>query len=421
MKLFRKASETGPGVYRQSLGQAQWTRRDYAHLSDEAYVKNVIGYSCVRKIATAVARLPLQVFETENKETEIENAPILDLLRRPNSKQSQKELLESFVSFFELSGNGYMEATEVGGTVKELHVLRPDRMSGKLDPRGEVSQWIYKVGNFTHVFDQANVSFKQDPIMHLKKFHPTDDIYGLSSIEPAAYSIDLHNQADKFNKSLLDNSAVPTGMFTWKKQDEGVSPERFKSFAEKVKEKFSGPWSTGEPIVTGGDWDYTQLGLSVEDMALVETKRDAARDAATSWNVPPMLLGIPGDNTYSNYQEAIKAFYRDAVIPTADTVFEKISIFLSPTFGMFYLTYDEDKLGALAVERALLWDQVGKATFMTVNEKRNKVGLEDIEGGDVLLIPSGVIPLEDLSLEPIPGGPEPVDDKSGNPFLRSVK
>ena len=41
----------------------------------------------------------------------------------------------------------------------------------------------------------------------------------------------------------------------------------------------------------------------------------AAREIALAFGVPPMLLGIPGDNTYANYQEANRVFWRQTVLP----------------------------------------------------------------------------------------------------------
>ena len=43
-------------------------------------------------------------------------------------------------------------------------------------------------------------------------------------------------------------------------------------------------------------------------MDFIEAKHVAAREIALALGVPPMLLGIPGDNTYSNYQEATRSF-----------------------------------------------------------------------------------------------------------------
>ena len=52
------------------------------------------------------------------------------------------------------------------------------------------------------------------------------------------------------------------------------------------------------------------MSLSPKDMDFMEAKHAAAREIALAFGVPPMLLGIPGDNTYSNYQEANRVFWR---------------------------------------------------------------------------------------------------------------
>ncbi len=39
-------------------------------------------------------------------------------------------------------------------------------------------------------------------------------------------------------------------------------------------------------------------------MDFIEAKNSAAREIALAIGVPPILLGIPGDATYSNYAEA---------------------------------------------------------------------------------------------------------------------
>ena len=53
-------------------------------------------------------------------------------------------------------------------------------------------------------------------------------------------------------------------------------------------------------------------------MDFIEAKHAAAREIALAFGVPPMLLGIPGDNTYANYAEANRAFWRQTVLPLVD-------------------------------------------------------------------------------------------------------
>ena len=96
-----------------------------------------------------------------------------------------------------------------------------------------------------------------------------------------------------------------------------------------------------------------------------------------------MLLGIPGDNTYSNYQEANRVFWRGTVLPLATRIGAALTHWLSASFGDgIRLVVDTDNVPALAKDRAALWEQVSKAGFLTVNEKREAIGFSPIEGGD---------------------------------------
>ncbi|GGH13844.1 hypothetical protein GCM10007036_12720 [Alsobacter metallidurans] len=50
--------------------------------------------------------------------------------------------------------------------------------------------------------------------------------------------------------------------------------------------------------------------MTPKDMHFIQAKAAAAREIALAFGVPPMLLGLPGDNTYSNYAEANRSFWR---------------------------------------------------------------------------------------------------------------
>ena len=75
------------------------------------------------------------------------------------------------------------------------------------------------------------------------------------------------------------------------------------------------------------------MSLSPKDMDFIEAKHAAAREIALAFGVPPMLLGIPGDNTYANYQEANRAFWRSTVLPLASRIGAALAQWLAPAFG----------------------------------------------------------------------------------------
>jgi HK97 family phage portal protein len=124
------------------------------------------------------------------------------------------------------------------------------------------------------------------------------------------------------------------------------------------------------------------MALSPKDMDFMEAKHPAAREIALAFGVPPMLLAIPGDNTYSNYQEANRVFFRQTVLPLGQRIGSALAQWLQPAFGDLTLAIDIDRVDALSGDRAALWERVTKAPFLTVNEKRAAVGYGAVQGGD---------------------------------------
>ena len=126
------------------------------------------------------------------------------------------------------------------------------------------------------------------------------------------------------------------------------------------------------------------MSLSPKDMDFIEAKHVAAREIALALGVPPMLLGIPGDNTYSNYQEATRSLWRQTVLPLATRTAKALSQWLSPAYGApLELRPDLDAIEALTPEREALWSRIDKATFLAPNEKRTAVGYGPAEVSDL--------------------------------------
>ncbi len=108
------------------------------------------------------------------------------------------------------------------------------------------------------------------------------------------------------------------------------------------------------------------MALSPKDMDFIEAKNAASREIALAFGVPPMLLGIPGDNTYANYQEANRAFYRLTVLPLVGRIAKELSAWLAPAYGEeLRLWYDADRVEGLADEREALWARLGAAGFLS--------------------------------------------------------
>ena len=212
-------------------------------------------------------------------------------------------------------------------------------------------------------------------ILQIKLFHPDNDHYGMSPIEAASTAIDIHNAASKWNKALLDNSARPSGALVYSARDGNLTPEQYDRLKNDLDQNFQSAANAGRPMLLEGGLDWKPLSLSPKDMDFLEAKHSAAREIALAIGVPPMLLGIPGDNTFSNYQEANRTFWRQTVIPLAQRAATALSMWLSPAYGgTLSFRPDIDTLEALSSERDALWTRINTATFLTNDEKRAAAG-----------------------------------------------
>ncbi|WP_170375807.1 phage portal protein [Ruegeria atlantica] len=372
-----KASAAGPVVAWQTGGRVAWSPRDAVSLTRTGFSGNPVGFRSVKLIAEAAAALPL-VLQDQAQRYDVH--PILSLMRRPNAAQGRAELMEALFGQLLLSGNAYVEAVQAEeGLPVELHVLRSDRMSVVPGADGWPKAYDYSVGGKTH-------RFAAEVICHIKSFHPQDDHYGFSPMQAAAMAIDVHNSASRWSKSLLDNAARPSGALVWKGDGHGVMAEdQFRRLSDEIEQNYRGARNAGRPMVLEGGLDWKPMGFSPSDMEFQKTKEAAAREIALAFGVPPMLLGIQGDATYSNYQEANRAFYRLTVLPLVTRVAAAVSEWLSGFSGEdLMLKPDLDQVPALATERDAQWTRVSRADFLTDAEKRSLLGLpalaEDADG-----------------------------------------
>jgi hypothetical protein len=115
---------------------------------------------------------------------------------------------------------------------------------------------------------------------------------------------------------LLDNAARPSGALVYAGAGGALLTDAQHERIKRVfAEEYQGAANAGRPLVLEGGLDWKPMALSPRDMDFLEAKHAAAREIAMAFGVPPMLLAIPGDNTYANYQEANRVFWRQSVLP----------------------------------------------------------------------------------------------------------
>lgn len=346
-----------------------------SRVAQAGYQRNPVVFRCVRMLTEAAVSVPFRVSVDGAESVE---HPLVRLLTNPNLRQSGAELYEQLYAHLFTSGNAYLQAVLADGEIKGFYALRPGRTKAEPGGDGWVAAYRYETGPRTIRLDQNTEPVAQ--ILHLKLFNPADDHYGLSPLAAAQVSLETHDAASRWNRALLKNAARPSGALVYSAASGNLTDTQFKRLKEELEAGFQGAINAGRPMVLEGGLDWKSMSMSPRDMDFIEAKHSAARDIALAFGVPPMLLGIPGDNSYANFAEANRAFWRQTIVPLVRRTAETIGRWLDPAVdGELVIAPDLDRIEALAEDRAALWQRVASADFLTDDEKRRLVGLEASE------------------------------------------
>ena len=329
----------------------------------EAYVENAIAQRAVRIVAEGVGGAPLLPVEDQ----------LAALLDGAGAGQS---LLETVAAHLLLHGNAYVQVIAGDEEPGELYALRPDRITVEPDAKGWPVAYAYRAGEHRTRF-AAQDAMGRPAIIHLKGFHPTDDHYGLGCLGAAAKAVAVHNAAARWNKSILDNAARPSGALVYDPGADGsaLTGEQFDRLKAEMEASFAGSGNAGRPMLLEGGLKWQAMSLTPADMDFVALKEAAAREIALAFGVPPMLLGLPGDNSYANYREANRALWRLTILPLAGKILDGLSGALAAWWPETKLAVDRDQIPALSEDRERLWKQVCEADFLSPEEKRAMLGV----------------------------------------------
>ncbi|MEP3422782.1 MAG: phage portal protein [Erythrobacter sp.] len=334
----------------------------YEKAVQDGFLGNPIAQRAVRIVSEGVGQAPITINDDQ----------LGALVTATSAGQS---LVETLAAHILLHGNGYVQVIkDANGKPIELYALRPDRMTVIAGDDGWPYAYEYTVGR-----EPIRIPINDDDgwpnIIQIKTMHPLDDHLGASALAASQQAVAIHNAASEWNRALLENAARPSGALVYDGGDGvGLTHEQFERLKCELETAFSGSLNAGRPMLLDGGLKWQSMAMSPADMDFATLKSAAAREIALAFGVPPMLLGLPGDNTYSNYREANRALWRLTLLPLSEKLFAALEEGLSAWFPDGAITVDLDRITALSEDRERLWKQVSDADFLSRTEKRQMLG-----------------------------------------------
>lgn len=396
----------------------QWILSDFTSYATEGFSQNSLIYSAIMYKARAMASAPLRAYGGDPDQPELLDVahPLAQLVARPNPYQSWLELQMLNEVYLNIAGEVFVLCARPrgGGLPEALYTLRPDRVY--LVPKGgKVAGWLYVPEGQSPT---DGVPILAQDMMTVKLPNPLDPYEGfgrgLSPLAPTAQSADVDNAVTAYLKTFFDNAAVPQGLL---KFEVPLSSEEMARIRERWKEIYGGVDNWAEVGVLDQTGEYQRLGMSFNEMGFESIDERNESRILGPLGVPPILIGTRMGlmrSTYSNYEEARRAFWQDTLVPELRLYEDEYRYFLQSDDGGF-VRFDLGDVPALQQDKGALVTAAQALFSMGVpaNQALAAMGLDigEVEGGDIGYLPLSLNPVGQPRPAPIIAPPPAVEPK----------
>jgi len=384
---------TSADVFGATVGDSEVT--DYV---EEGYQANPYIHRAISLVASSVATLDIGVYDGKERPQRITGEDAAKLIERPNPLQSNSSFMEALVTKLMLNGEVYVEAIGPSqGGPAELYLPDPSEIDPEVDKDadGLIQQYVQET---------TGEEWSPQEMHQIRLVNPENPFRGQSVVQAVSRAGDVSNYGRKYLHALLKANGVPPHLIMLAGQMGPEERENFEDqFAQRTLSAFQEMRADGLPkpqvMQDAGQARLDRIGFSPDDMKLLPSMQQAAREVATGMGVAPELLGDPENKVYDNVKQARKALYTETAIPMAEKICGELTHWLGPQFGFddnrrFY--FETEHINALqgdpARKRELDLREL-ESGAITINEYRQRQGKEPKEGADVLLVPKSKQPL----------------------------
>lgn len=334
----------------------------------------------VRLIATAIASLPVEIFEKKGdlREHAVNHALARMLDVEPNPLVTSFTFWEACLWRLILRGNFYALILRRMADPVSLVLLKSEQVI----PFKKDGRILYQVQ-----FDEGNqVVFDQDDMIHVPGLG-WDGIKGKSIIEYGAETIGITLAADDHSGRFFSEGAIPSGVISYDKKVNKEQAEIILESFEKRHQKRQRP-----AIITDGG-SYEQTTISARDAQLLESRRFQVEDIARLLGVPPHMIGHTEKTTSwgSGIEQMGIAFVTYTLRPYLKKIEKELARKLFrddrhvAKFNVAGLLRGDTKARNESYQIALGGNQ--QPGWMTINEVRRLEGLPPVDGGNQLYKP----------------------------------
>lgn len=213
--------------------------------------------------------------------------------------------------------------------------------------------------------------------------------YGVSELEELTTMITSLLWSEEYNSRFFKQGSSPKGIL--KVKNASMNPNRLQEFRQEWMATMRGVNNSWRTPIMDGDIDWIDLTKTNKDMEFSHWMEFLIKITCAVYTIDPAEVNFPlsgGSEQRSMFEGSNEARLKHSkdkgLAPILKFLQRKINRFIinriNPEFEFVFCGYD-----ALTISEEMELDNKAIRSFSTVNEIRRKRGLQDIDGGDIIL------------------------------------
>jgi len=308
---------------------------------------------------------------------EIYEHPVLDLIYNVNDNSNYFDNMQLTQTYMDITGNAYWYVVmDRDGMPAELHQMRPDMTKVVSGKTNLIQGYIY--GN------KDKSALKKDEVIRFNVPNPSNPFYGKSCIEAAFAEVSRNNLYNKYENSQLMNNGRPDFIIKYQGQ---LTQEDQRRLTMEWNRLYQGTNNAGKVKVMDNNFDVETLSFNPKDMEFLAGRLMTKKDLSSMFGIPYGMLDT-SDELKAGLDNILSYYQRFAIKPRIrrieETLNEQLIKFYDDSGDLFFAFDDPvDDNQKLNSEVNTKYVQAG---ILSVNEAREAIGYDPIEGGDDLKV-----------------------------------
>lgn len=374
--------------------------------SEQAYDNSWVAYSCIKRLATDAAGIPLVVLsDPEDMDSVVSDThPLAHLLKYPSPHFSQSEMVQWWVTWLNLRGEFFTTFDDS---------IKPTEMLFWSDPKdwrenmasGRVESWT-RLENGRQVTDPAMSVFQH------RYINPTNPWRGQSPIKAAAKAHSIDTGADALQEDIVARGGERAVLY--RSAIDLTQPQRDQALAQ-LRARRRGDGTVGKDVLLPNGVEVINPQFIEDDLSILDSQAAQPEKICAVYGLSRSLLGIEAIDQFATFKSRVKVYFTQTMIPMLTGIENSADRFVHRNMSSKYhgfMRFDLSKVDALAEDMAAKFTAAGLAHASglpwTVCNERFDLGLDTtkIPGADVVLVSAGLVPVESI-IEAWENPPEP--------------